>query len=274
MASWRTASCASSGPAGTTCTWPPRHMDLRDPPPSGVHLHVLGRPALPGPAARLGFMWRMRRLWHDLGGAGRFDLVHQLNPVDVGLSLALADVPVPVVLGPYVPDWPHVGAGRRGAARSRRGRHQAPPARRPSSAGPRPCCCRRRPPPRSSRSAPGRHPQVRDVGPGIDAAAWAARPGARPGPPGRPLPGQPQPAQGRPRGCSTRSPAWPGRARARGSWWPGPATRRPTSGAGVAADPALARRASSWAGSTATRRARRSGTARCSASPPSASRSA
>ena len=56
-------------------------------------------------------MWRMRRLFQRLGGPARFDLAHQLNPVDAGLSLALADQPVPMVLGPYVPDWPQSGPG-------------------------------------------------------------------------------------------------------------------------------------------------------------------
>lgn len=39
-----------------------------------------------------------------------FDLVHQLTPVDVGVSLVLAG-PAPVVLGPYVPDWAPSGVG-------------------------------------------------------------------------------------------------------------------------------------------------------------------
>jgi glycosyltransferase involved in cell wall biosynthesis len=37
----------------------------------------------------------------------RFDLAHQLNPVYTGISLALFGSGIPVVLGPYVADWPH-----------------------------------------------------------------------------------------------------------------------------------------------------------------------
>jgi glycosyltransferase involved in cell wall biosynthesis len=48
-------------------------------------------------------MWRLRRLHRRLRP---FDHVHQLNPVEVGLTLAVADAPTPVVLGPYVPEWP------------------------------------------------------------------------------------------------------------------------------------------------------------------------
>lgn len=154
-------------------------VDLRAPLPSGVHLHVLGRPALPAPAARLGFMWRMRRLWRELGGVDGFDLVHQLNPVDVGLSLALADAPVPVVLGPYVPDWPPSGPGAeapagRATAALKRALRAAQQRRATTVLLSTPAAAAKLAVP------PGRHPQVRDVGPGIDAEAWA--PGPAPGP--------------------------------------------------------------------------------------------
>jgi glycosyltransferase involved in cell wall biosynthesis len=79
------------------------HVDLRDPLPANVHLHVLGEGAGPAPFDRVEFMWRLRRLHRRLRP---FDLVHQLNPVEVGLTLAVSDAPTPVVLGPYVPEWP------------------------------------------------------------------------------------------------------------------------------------------------------------------------
>jgi glycosyltransferase involved in cell wall biosynthesis len=53
----------------------------------------------------------VRRLYLELAHSQDFDLIHQLNPVDVGVSLALADQPVPLVLGPYIPDWAPTGAG-------------------------------------------------------------------------------------------------------------------------------------------------------------------
>ena len=87
-----------------------QEVDLRDPPPAGLHVHGLGARA-PAPLDRLRFMARMRRLLGRLQRRRPFDLVHQLNPVDVGLSLAVADLPLPVVLGPYVPDWPPTGDG-------------------------------------------------------------------------------------------------------------------------------------------------------------------
>ena len=80
--------------------------DIRDQLPANVHLHRLGPGPGPAPVDRIGFMWRMRRLYGRLARTAPFDVVHQLNPVDVGLTLAIADASVPVVLGPYVPDWP------------------------------------------------------------------------------------------------------------------------------------------------------------------------
>jgi glycosyltransferase involved in cell wall biosynthesis len=89
-----------------------QRVDLREPAPARVHIHLLRDPTrTPAPRDRAGAMWRMRRLFQRLGGPARFDLAHQLNPVDAGLSLALADQPVPMVLGPYVPDWPRSGPG-------------------------------------------------------------------------------------------------------------------------------------------------------------------
>ena len=51
-------------------------------------------------------MKQLRRLYSRLQRAVHFDLVHQLNPVYTGITLALWPVNTPVVLGPYVADWP------------------------------------------------------------------------------------------------------------------------------------------------------------------------
>jgi glycosyltransferase involved in cell wall biosynthesis len=55
---------------------------------------------------RLRYMRRVRSLYDSIRRRERIDLVHQLNPVDLGVSLALPRSAPPVVLGPYVPDWP------------------------------------------------------------------------------------------------------------------------------------------------------------------------
>jgi glycosyltransferase involved in cell wall biosynthesis len=87
-------------------------VELLKPFPPNAHIHALnaGRER-PTAIVRLRFMHRMRRLYARLAREARFDLIHQLNPVDVGLSLALADAGIPIVLGPYVPDWAASGAG-------------------------------------------------------------------------------------------------------------------------------------------------------------------
>jgi glycosyltransferase involved in cell wall biosynthesis len=81
-------------------------VDLREPVPANLHLYRLGEPGRASPAGRLGLMLRARRLHRRLQRAAPFDVVHQLNPVDVGVSLAVAGARAPLVLGPYVPDWP------------------------------------------------------------------------------------------------------------------------------------------------------------------------
>jgi glycosyltransferase involved in cell wall biosynthesis len=77
---------------------------LRSQPPPNVHVHSLG-----GPRPR--FMWETRRLYRRLARPHPFDVVHQLNPVEVGVSLALAGDTTPLVLGPYIPDWAPSGPG-------------------------------------------------------------------------------------------------------------------------------------------------------------------
>ena len=80
-------------------------LDLRDPLPAGVHVHRLGDGEHPGPVRRLELMRRLRRLYGRLRREAAVDLVHQLNPVEAGVSLALAGSRPPLVLGPYVPNW-------------------------------------------------------------------------------------------------------------------------------------------------------------------------
>jgi L-malate glycosyltransferase len=89
--------------------------DLRRQLPDNVRLHPLGDPDPARPVERLRYMWRMRRLFQTVRGHERIDIIHQLNPVHVGISLALADSGVPIVLGPYVPDWPDRRDGLTGA---------------------------------------------------------------------------------------------------------------------------------------------------------------
>jgi glycosyltransferase involved in cell wall biosynthesis len=52
-------------------------------------------------------MLRVRTLFRALRKQVVFDLIHQLNPVYTGMSLAVIGHGIPIVLGPYVADWPH-----------------------------------------------------------------------------------------------------------------------------------------------------------------------
>jgi glycosyltransferase involved in cell wall biosynthesis len=56
-------------------------------------------------------MWELGRLYRRLAASGRFDAAHQLNPVDVGVSLALPRDGTPLLLGPYYSDWAPSGPG-------------------------------------------------------------------------------------------------------------------------------------------------------------------
>jgi L-malate glycosyltransferase len=85
-------------------------VELRGGVPPGVRLYPIGAEHL-GKRERLRFMVRLRRTYRRVAASTRLDLIHQLTPVEVGVSLALADAPVPVVLGPYVPDWAPSGEG-------------------------------------------------------------------------------------------------------------------------------------------------------------------
>ncbi len=55
---------------------------------------------------RLEYMLRSRLLFNRLRRQHRFDLIHQFNPVNRGLSLAMIGTGLPVVLGQVYPDWP------------------------------------------------------------------------------------------------------------------------------------------------------------------------
>jgi len=55
---------------------------------------------------RLEYMLRSRLLLNRLRRAEQIDVIHQLNPVNKGLSLAMIGAGLPVVLGVIVPRWP------------------------------------------------------------------------------------------------------------------------------------------------------------------------
>lgn len=80
-------------------------VDLRSGTSDSLRLHSI--PLMGGGVlgARLRYWSGVRRLYRSLSAHERFDLVHQLTPVEVGVTLGLADARTPIVLGPYVSDW-------------------------------------------------------------------------------------------------------------------------------------------------------------------------
>jgi glycosyltransferase involved in cell wall biosynthesis len=89
-----------------------QRVELRGRLPPNLHVYPLGAEVLPEPLSRLEYMRRMRVLFKKLRRGITFDLIHQLNPVTAGLTLALPDVHLPIVLGPYVPPWPRLSSAR------------------------------------------------------------------------------------------------------------------------------------------------------------------
>lgn len=83
-----------------------QRVDLAQPPPENVHFHSLSERWDLGLLPRLQYMARLRRLYRSVSAAERVDIVHQLNPVDLGVSLGLPSRARPLVLGPFVPSWP------------------------------------------------------------------------------------------------------------------------------------------------------------------------
>src|SRR6185369_7397245 len=81
-------------------------VNLSTPLPDNVHLFPIQYRFRSNALNRLDYMMQLRSLYHRLQRAVDFDLIHQLNPVYTGITLALWPLNVPVVLGPYVADWP------------------------------------------------------------------------------------------------------------------------------------------------------------------------
>lgn len=81
--------------------------EIKEPFPGNVTLHKIETGAnTTGFVARVKFALGAHRLLKQLVQEGEVDIVHQLNPVVTGLSLPFWNCPRPLVLGPYVPDWP------------------------------------------------------------------------------------------------------------------------------------------------------------------------
>jgi glycosyltransferase involved in cell wall biosynthesis len=88
-----------------------QEIDIRLPTPANVYLYPI-KPQKIKLLERIGFALSMRRLFVQLSEKTHFDIAHQLNPVNPGLSLGLVGIGVPLILGPYVSNWPSVRPSR------------------------------------------------------------------------------------------------------------------------------------------------------------------
>jgi glycosyltransferase involved in cell wall biosynthesis len=90
-----------------------QRVDVDGPPRDGLRLYRLSDARKLRVSERVRYMRRTRRLYAAIAARERIDIVHQLNPVDLGISLALSSHTPPIVLGPYWPEWPPVDGGPR-----------------------------------------------------------------------------------------------------------------------------------------------------------------
>ncbi len=80
--------------------------DVAEPLPPNIRLYEIPR-RLPGAVLRrFEYMFGVRALLRRLRRTDEIDIVHQLNPVYTGLSLAFVGTRVPIVLGTYIAGWP------------------------------------------------------------------------------------------------------------------------------------------------------------------------
>ncbi|WP_263409634.1 glycosyltransferase family 4 protein [Terriglobus tenax] len=82
-----------------------QQIDLKGSVPPNLHLHLLPIQE-DNFSARLRYMRQLRPLFQRLRKTVDFDLVHQVNPVYSGISLALLGCNLPLALGIYSARWP------------------------------------------------------------------------------------------------------------------------------------------------------------------------
>lgn len=79
--------------------------DLASPLPSNVHVYPIALRSRLNALRRIEYALKTRALFNRLHRERRFTVLHQLNPVFTGLSLAFIGSRLPLILGPYVTHW-------------------------------------------------------------------------------------------------------------------------------------------------------------------------
>jgi glycosyltransferase involved in cell wall biosynthesis len=93
-----------------------QEVAIRDALPQNLRLHRLMGGGDLGPARRLRYALRAAALYRRLARVRAYDLIHQFNPVDVGLTTFFPLRSPPIVLGPHPAPWPPEERPRRGIA--------------------------------------------------------------------------------------------------------------------------------------------------------------
>ena len=81
-------------------------MEIQGPLPANIHLHFVPSLVPFSNLKPLEYAGRVRILLERLRRQGTIDLIHQLNPVELGLSALLTGTHIPLILGLFVPSWP------------------------------------------------------------------------------------------------------------------------------------------------------------------------
>jgi glycosyltransferase involved in cell wall biosynthesis len=90
-----------------------QEVAIRSSIPPNLRLHrIMGGGDL-GPGRRLRYALQVGRLYRRLARERPYDLIHQYNPVDVGLTAFLPSGPAPILLGPHPAPWPDTTQPRR-----------------------------------------------------------------------------------------------------------------------------------------------------------------
>jgi len=83
-------------------------MDIRGKLPENVKLYPTGvKETCHSSLGRIKYMLKVGQIFEQVYREYKIDLTHQLNPVHTGLSLALRETELPMVLGPFPAYWPH-----------------------------------------------------------------------------------------------------------------------------------------------------------------------
>jgi glycosyltransferase involved in cell wall biosynthesis len=93
-----------------------QEVAIRGSVPPNLRLHPIMQGGELDPLRRLRYAARVGRLYRRLARERPYDLIHQFNPVDVGLTAFLPSGPAPIVLGPHPAPWPSTIQPRRSLA--------------------------------------------------------------------------------------------------------------------------------------------------------------